>query len=276
MFVSGMPITITDGHLHYCGLVANTTDEVQKAVDMLCDKGVDWIKVMATGGRMTAESKPLASQYTEQQIIIIVQEAHRRGKKVEAHVLNTPSIKACVRAGVDHIAHCVWHDPKGEVLYTEEIVEEIIEKDIIVEMTASGYLRRLLPRTNDSAVECQAKLDELRTFWEPMSKMWEAGVKILVHSDAGVRLTDFDTFNESLLLMSLALDLPPMDVILAATKTPAEALGILDEVGTIAPGMRADILAVEMNPLENITRLGEIAMVMKDGLVCSKNGNLVH
>jgi len=276
LYVSGMPITITDGHLHYCGLIANTDDEIKEAVAMLCDKGVDWIKVMATGGRMTAESRPVANQYTEQQLRIIVCEAHRRGKKVEAHVLNTASIKACVQAGIDQIAHCVWHDSRGEVQYVEEIVEGLIDKDIIVEMTTSGYLRRLLPRTTDSTVERQIKLEELQEFWAPMRKMWNAGVKILVHSDAGVRLTDFGTFSESLLLMSLALDLPPTDIIVAATKTPAEALGILGEVGIVAPGMSADILAVEMNPLEDITRLGEISMVMKGGLICVKNGNLVH
>jgi len=140
LYVSGMPITITDGHLHYCGLIANTDDEIKEAVAMLCDKGVDWIKVMATGGRMTAESRPVANQYTEQQLRIIVCEAHRRGKKVEAHVLNTASIKACVQAGIDQIAHCVWHDSRGEVQYVEEIVEGLIDKDIIVEMTQGIYV----------------------------------------------------------------------------------------------------------------------------------------
>ena len=272
---SGMPITTRGGHLHYCGLTADTDDEILEAVKMLCDKGVDWIKVMATGGQMTAESNPLASQYSKEQLKDIVHEAHGRGRKVEAHVLNTGAIEDCVLAGVDHIAHCLWQDEKGGVNYLDDLAAQIIQKEIFVEMTVAGNVRRLLPIPDESSTQHQAKLEELKDYFGPMRKMRQAGVKILVKSDAGVRLTDFDTFSQGLRLMSLALDAPPMDVILAATKLPAEALGMADEIGTVEVNKQADLMAVDMNPLEDITRIGEVAMVMKEGEIVVKNGKLV-
>lgn len=272
LIVSGMPITTTNGHLHYCGLSADTNLEIQAAVEMLCGRGVDWIKTIVSGGVMTRESNPLGLQYSSEQLTFLVEKARINGRKVEAHILNTAGIEAGIRAGVAHIAHCSWRDGNGQPDYRDDLVEEIIQKEIYVEMTVSGFYRRLLPKSDDLPEEIQKKLEEIRTIYAPMKKMWNAGVKIILHSDAGVRLTEFDTFSQGLRLAALALDLPAMDIILAATRYPAEALGLDHEVGTIAVGKLADLIAVEMDPLVDIEKVGEIAMVMKGGKIVVSNG----
>lgn len=274
LLTCGMPITTRGGHLHYLGLQADEDNEIREAVRMLCDKGVDGIKVIATGGVMTSESNPLASQYTADQLRVAVQEAHRLGRKVEAHVLNTAAIDTCVRVGVDLIAHCVWAGSDGETDYRPDLAEAIARKDIYVGMTASGFYRSLMPAPSDPPHERRAKTERLRDRVAPLRKMWEAGVRIMVHSDAGVRFTDFDTFAQSVQFMELALGVSPMDAIVAATKTPAEGLGIADKVGTIEVGKRGDLLAVAINPLEDTRRVGEIGMVMKDGEIVVANGKL--
>jgi imidazolonepropionase-like amidohydrolase len=275
LIVSGMPITTTKGHLNYCGLVADTDPEINAAVEMLCNHGVDWVKAIVTGGVMTKESNPLDLQYGIEQLTFLVEQARSRGRKVEAHILNTAAIEAGVRAGVAHIAHCTWRDGSGHPDFREDLVEEIVHEGIYVEMTVSGFYRRLLPKPEATPEDIQAKLEEIRSFYASMKKMWSAGVKIILHSDAGVRLTDFNTFSQGLRLASLALELPAMDIILAATKYPAEALGLASDVGTITPGKMADIIAVEMNPLEDIGKIGEIAMVMKGGKIVVANGNFI-
>jgi imidazolonepropionase-like amidohydrolase len=270
-----MPITTSGGHLHFCGLRADDDQEIREAVQMLCGEGVDSIKVCATGGRMTPESDPLACQYTAEQLSLIVQEAHRLGRKVEAHVLNTAAIDACVRAGIDVIAHCWWVGADGETDYRPHLVDAIVRQNQYVAMTAAGFFRNMLPASSDSSDQRRAKLEELRGWFSDMGSMWEAGVKIMLHSDAGVRLTDFDTLVQSMQVMELVLDVSPMDIIQAVTKTPAEGLGIEDELGTIEVGKRADLLLVEMNPLEDIRCLGRVHKVIKGGKLVVANGGLM-
>jgi imidazolonepropionase-like amidohydrolase len=76
-------------------------------------------------------------------------------------------------------------------------------------------------------------------------------------------------------MMFLGLEIPPIDVIRSATQKAAEALGISNQVGTIEVGKQADILVVEMNPLEDITRVGDVVLVMKSGKVVFTSGQLV-
>jgi imidazolonepropionase-like amidohydrolase len=275
ILTAGMPITTSGGHLNFCGLRADDDQEIREAVQMLCSEGVDSIKVCATGGRMTAESDPLACQYTAEQLSLIVQEAHRFGRKVEAHVLNTAAIDACVRAGVDIIAHCWWVGTDGATDYRPYLVDAIVRQNQYVAMTAAGFFRMMLPALSDSPDQRRAKLEELRGWFATMRRMWEAGVKIILHSDAGVRLTDFDTLVQSMQVMELALDVSPMDIIQAVTRMPAEGLGLENELGTIEVGKRADLLLVEMNPLEDIRCVGRVHMVIRGGEAVVANGGLV-
>jgi imidazolonepropionase-like amidohydrolase len=274
----GMPITTSTGHLNFCGLRAESEAEIQSAVQLLCDSGVDSIKVMATGGVMTRESNPAASQYTSAQLGLLTREAHARGRGVEAHVLNTEALGDCIAAGVDLLAHCVWVDAAGNLDYRPEWVDAMVEQNIYVGMTASGIYRRLLPDPDDSPAERESKYDQLRAHpsYVPLRSMRQAGVKIMVHSDAGVRFTPFHTFAQSLQAMRIGLDLPPAEVIRSATQVPAEALGLSHEIGTLEPGKRADLIAVDMNPLEDITCVGQVDMVMRDGSVVAERGYLLH
>jgi len=274
LMVSGMAITTTDGHLCFCGIEADSVDEIRDAVTMLCEKGVDSIKVMATGGSM-GDNDPLGIQYSQQQLEVLVEESHKRGKIVEAHATNTNGIEACVRADVDHIAHCVWWDAKGDLDYREDLVEKMIRQGTIVEMTVSGFFRRWLPQLSDSEEERQRKMTEMSHFYEPMRRMWKAGVKIIVHTDAGVRLTDFGAFAQGLQLMQLALDISPLEVIRTATLGAARALRLQDQVGSIEPGKLADLIVVDLNPLEDLSSLNQISMVLKGGKTTVIDGNLI-
>ena len=112
---AGMPLTITGGHCNFCGLECDTVSEAVKAVRWLCKQGVDYIKVMVSGGNMTPGSDSLIDQYSEETLKAIVEEAHARGKKVSGHVHSTRSIERAIRAGFDVLDHCSFKGEAGRI-----------------------------------------------------------------------------------------------------------------------------------------------------------------
>ena len=104
----GMPITTTAGHCHFLGLVADTTDELVRAVRRQAQAGADSIKVMATGGRLTPGSNASEAQYSAEQLRLVVEDAHRLGRRVAMHVLGTSGIRNAVAAGADTLEHLSW------------------------------------------------------------------------------------------------------------------------------------------------------------------------
>ena len=132
MLISGPPITTTAGHCYYFGLEADGEIEIRKAVRTLVKEGVDFIKIMATGGNLTPGSNPRRTQYSLAELKAAVDDAHRLGKRVAAHALATEGILACAQAGVDTIEHCAWFDDQTPFRYDERAVELMVEKGIYV------------------------------------------------------------------------------------------------------------------------------------------------
>jgi imidazolonepropionase-like amidohydrolase len=96
----------------------------------------------------------------------------------------------------------------------------------------------------------------------------------MVSSDAGVRMTPFDGIALSLQAFSFAMDASPAETLVAATATPARALGLEDEIGTIVAGKRADILVVEGDPLSDLGALRQVHLVLRDGAIAVQQGRL--
>src|SRR5205085_2065709 len=118
--VSGPAITTPRGHLNYLGSIARNEDEMRARAREVLDAGADFIKLCATGGIMTAESDPMASQYTTAELRAAVEVAEERGTLVAAHVLATEGLERCIRAGVRSIEHCLWQDVPGEFRFRPE------------------------------------------------------------------------------------------------------------------------------------------------------------
>lgn len=108
ILASGMPITTTFGHLFFCGLEVEGTDNVRVATRRLAKEGADLIKVMVTGGIMTRNAKPAIPQYSQVELDALCEEARRLDKRVAAHVGSAEGVRRCVQAGVNTIEHCGW------------------------------------------------------------------------------------------------------------------------------------------------------------------------
>ena len=279
IYAAGPPITTTAGHLHWCGNMADTLDEIRKAVRKSCAQEVDVIKVMSSGGNMTRGSNPLMPQYEIEELTVLVKEAHRLKRRVAAHSLEAQSIRRSIAAGVDTLEHCTWKGNTPEDNDPQTLVNLLKNSQTMVTLTLAGIHRALLDfdRPLSEIVIASAKAasvtGDLRTDFNWAKALVANGIDVALASDAGVRFTSFRDFNESIEAAIVALDVDFETVISMVTKIAAKAVGISDKVGTLEKGMLADI-AVLKQPAEG-RKIGLVHDVYKHGKKMVEDGNLV-
>lgn len=253
LLTCGNLITLSDGHGHYIGKHADDILEIKKAIRYLNKLNVDFIKFMPTGGRLTAESDLRRIQYNLDEIKVFVDEAHQRRKKVAAHATVTEGIINCVEAGVDTIEHCSWLDSDVGFKFDIEAAKKMTDKEIFVGPTLAAIAKHSTDK------------DELEVQKEMWRKTYQAGVKMIAGTDAGVPMVKFNEMHISIKLLVEWIGLSNLEAITAATADSAKAIGLEDKIGTIEEGKLADIVIVDGNPINNIEILQKVVMVIKDG-----------
>lgn len=270
---AGMPITTTGGHCHFFGLCADNEAEVRTAVRSLVEDDVDFIKVMATGGRLTPNSAMLGAQYTRAELAAIVEEATRLNRPVAAHVLSSEGIRRCLDAGVRTLEHCMWHDANGHYVIDDEALERIRLNGTFVSLTIVGTMRNAWRAfrndPNGSALDAS-----LATRFAAEAEMIRRGVAYFITSDAGVPACRFDEFALSLAVAVDWLGLTPLQAITAATSKAARALGIDDAVGTLEAGKVADVVVVEGDPSQDVLALRDVRSVFQGGRLQVDDGRV--
>ncbi|MFD3573276.1 amidohydrolase family protein [Streptomyces sp. NPDC058644] len=249
------PLTTKGGHCWFLGGEVEGEDEIRALVRRNAELGADVIKVMATGGGLTRGGPATwQAQFDAPQIRVIVREAHRAGLPVAAHAHGTAGIVAAVMAGVDTIEHCTWMTRKGLGL-REDVLDAIVDKGIRICPTVSPNWR-MLPMFF-GAERAKEMFDQVRT-------MAEHGARLIAGTDAGVQRAGCDGLAQSLGFYQ-HLGIEPGRVIDMATTEAADALGIADHVGRLAPGYRADLIAVHGDPLSDVEALGDVRLIMANG-----------
>src|SRR5262249_37510278 len=222
----GMPITTTRGHCCWLGLIADTHDEVRRAAQRMLDEDADFLKVMATGGNMTASSDPMKAQYDPAALALIADMGRAAGKHAAAHVLSRSALPGVVAARYRTIEHCDWRVEEYRYEFDPELARRIIDQEQYVGLTLSGLARRaFLPEINANPIGPVQRL-EMRFACE--RQMLDFGVPYTLHSDAGVRLTPIDRFGLSLRAAQIELRLTPAEILRAVTGTAAKAIGLED------------------------------------------------
>lgn len=274
ILAAAMPITTTGGHLNFCGLEADGVHEVTKATRRLCKGGVDFIKVMATGGGMTPGTNPRAPQFTVEELSAIVGEARRLGgRHVAAHCHATAGIRNAVEAGIRTIEHCSWLHPVEGLEFDPRVVERMVEKGTYVTLTMGSERAAIKP--DDQLSEGQRRgVAGYGPHFDALRRTVQGGVRFIAASDAGVSRTFFEEYPMTLEVMVSCLDIAPMEALCATTGRAAEALGIADHVGALVPGRRADAVLVEGDPLADIRDLRRVQAVYRDGMAVVEGGRL--
>jgi imidazolonepropionase-like amidohydrolase len=258
----GAPITTRTGHCHWLELIADTREAVRAAAHRMLDEGVDFLKVMATGGNMTASSDPMRAQYDAETLADIAAIGRAAGKHSAAHVLSRSAMPAVVAANYRTIEHCDWRVEEYRYEFDPALARRMIEQEQFAGLTMSGLARRaLLPEVRKLDISPVRRLDA-RFACE--RQMIDFGVRYTLHSDAGVRMAPIDRFDLGLRAAEVELRLTPSEILRAVTSTAADAVGLSDR-GALRPGRRADLVVVVGDPLSNLACIGEVRAVMKAG-----------
>jgi len=253
ILICGQPIIITGGHTHYMGVEADGPEAVRHAVRQQVKTGVDWVKIMATGGIMTPGMSFGAPQMTRGEIAAAVEEAHRAGRKISAHANGEEGIRDCVEAGIDSIEHGIG--------VTEELAREMEQRGTwYIPTLGAIHLIAVDGEKDGQSAQAVSKAKEAVPVHR---RSFEAALGARVRMAAG---TDYKHPGLWLELRLMAeYGLAPAQALLLATGAAAEFLGMRPRVGTLEPGAFADVAAFGGNPLEDFTRLQDVRLVMQGG-----------
>jgi imidazolonepropionase-like amidohydrolase len=269
ILAAGRPLTTTSGHCHWFGRHADSGEELLRAIAELAEIRADVAKVMLTGGMSTPGSNPFATQYSVEQLAPAVAEAHRLGLRVATHVLCTAGVRVAIAAGIDTLEHG-WTITGGPQDFEPAVAREVAEAGIVGSVTAHHSLRSLLSDGESGA----GNLAELRRRLAPHRALAAAGVPMVVHSDAGPGPTRYEEFAQSVRAFALGMGTTASEAIRAATSVPAGALGLSDELGTVAPGRLADLVAVDGDPTKDLRVLANVRSVFLGGRRIINDGRL--
>ncbi|SFQ71286.1 Imidazolonepropionase [Amycolatopsis arida] len=254
IIASGPPITRRGGHCWYLGGEADGVDEVVAAVEDRARRGVDVVKVMATGGMGTAGSDPGAAQYSPAELCAITRTAREHGLPVTAHAHAAVGIRDAVAAGVDGVEHCTFMTASG-IRLDPATVEAMAAAGTFVGCTVARPRPTMPPEV----------LRTLEPYWANHAYLHRHGVRVVCCSDAGLNPAKPHDVLPSDLVYFASQVCPNREALTSVTALAAEACGVGGRKGRIAPGYDADLLAVSGDPVADLGALREVRAVYRAG-----------
>ena len=270
---AGLPIAVTGGHGDVNGYspavmrlftgtsICDGADDCRRAVRQQVKEGADVIKITATGGVMSDTAAGVQKQFTNEELIAIVEAAHAMGRRVTAHAHGKDGIDAALRAGVDSIEHGTFLDEETIALFKEH--DAVLVPTVLAGVTVSGWANEpWLPENSrkKAAVVGPLAIDMLR-------RARDGGVNIAYGTDTGVSPHGE---NAKELALMVEAGFTAEEAIRAATVSAARHLEMDGDIGTVEVGKYADLIAVSSDPLVSVTELESVGFVMKGGVVYKK------
>jgi len=277
MQISVVPLSITGGHFDfmlnsgfdmktsYPGLpdsICDGVEGVRKKVREILRAGAEVIKVMVTGGVMSANDSPEFTQFSVEELEVVVEEgAYRGGVKVMAHAHGIGGIKNALKAGIHSIEH-------GTYLDNQAISMMLDQGTYLVPTFLAIKLNKKLAESGDLPEWSQEEAIRIVDVHEKnMRKAYKEGVRMVMGTDCGV-VSHGINLQELGFLHDMGMKVE--EAIMAATKNASECLGWQDKIGTIEEGKFADLVISKTDPIGDIKSLGNpdnIILVMKEGKI---------
>ena len=268
----GPAITTTAGHGESFGTAADNTAEMIKAVRTVVADGAAFIKIMVTGGATDPTSNRRKPQYTQEELEATIRDAHRLGKFVIGHANATEGISRAVRAGIDIVAHCNWLGAAPATVYVDmDTVEAMVDQKVWIDLNIEGALRDLL--ATDGAVEASDDYSsQPETRWDLLQPLRSRGVGLYLTSDGfGPAVGAFTQF---LCEGRARWNLSAEELISLVSGEPARALGLDNNIGSLAPGKSADIVVLDGDLRSDAQALMRPISVYRSGVELVANGML--
>jgi imidazolonepropionase-like amidohydrolase len=253
VIAAGAAVTMTGGHIHYLGRIADGAEQMRLAVRENLHLGATCIKVVATGGVLTKGLDPRRPAYTRPELEALVEEAHRHRLTVAAHAIGEGGVIAALRAGVDSIEHGMFLDDAAIQLFVEtgaRLVPTFSAPTGILAGTAPEWIKdRARPAAAAQRASFAAAID--------------AGVRVAAGTDAGTPdNVHGNVAGEAAMMVAAGLD--TVSAIRAATGEAADLLGVTDR-GVLREGAAADVLVVQGDAVADIACLAAPLHVFQDG-----------
>lgn len=274
MWVSGRPLGPTGGHgdaangldpeLEHPGWADNIVDSPEAArriVRTYHREGIDLIKIMPSGGVMSIGDDPARQLMADDEIKAVIDTAHSLGMKVAAHAHGKTAIDHALALGVDSIEHGSMGDAESYKLYKAH--GAYLVPTLVVAGAAADMARNHPEQLNPSSAQKALKLEfQVK---KNLHDAYAAGVKIAFGTDTFGLAKHGENAKEFALMVQAGM--APKDALLAATRAAADLIGDSDDIGTIQEGRYADLVAVDGDPLADVTTMEHVRVVMKGGKV---------
>ena len=256
LLCAGQPVTSPAGHCHFWGGEAADAQSAAEVIERQARRGVDLIKIMATGGMLTPGTSPRKAQFDRAATAAIVSCAHERGFEVAAHCHGTEGIDYAAQAGVNTIEHCSWLGDDGRRSgYDPAVAACIARNGIWVSPTINVGWKRFIGGDGKFEANVRATFRAMRA----------AGVRLIASTDAGIPNVRHEDLPLALPVFAHFAELTPLQALRSATSDCARAIGLGGETGQVTAGMAADLLFVEGDPLADLATLAAPALVAARG-----------
>ncbi len=267
---SGPPLTSHAGHCHFLGGEVSGTAEIVQAIAERVERGVDVVKVMASGGVNTPGSDVLRTQFATDELRTIVDRAHAAGLPVTAHAHGTPAVEQAITVGVDGIEHCSCVTDRGFGQVSDETLAALADSQVAVCPTigTDPHLMKNPPPAIKAVAErmgitAQQMLRVRRDF---VGRLHHAGVRLVSGVDSGIGPAKRHGTLPHAVCELVSAGLSVAEALATATSTAATACGLRASKGRLAPGMHADLLVVDGDLETDITALRRPQTVLLQGV----------
>ena len=266
---AGPPLTSRAGHCHYLGGEVSGEDEIRSAIAMRVDHGVDVVKVMASGGMLTPGTDQLGSQFSDEDLELIVDLSHAAGLPVTAHAHALVAVRQALTVGVDGIEHCTCLTAQGPVI-DPALIDALAAAGIVVCGTAGGDVRELGP----PPPHIQVLLDRMGLTADQVlgqrhdffAHLYRSGVSFTCGVDSGIAPIKAHGSLAASIVVHVDAGIPIPDVLAAATSVSARTCRLPGK-GVLRPGFDADLLLVDGDPRQDLAALTRVAGVVLAGTV---------